>query len=754
MKKILWLVGGLFIAVVVALVTAPLFIEVDQYRPQIVAELNRRINGKVELGKLKLSLWGSLKIHAEGIAISALNDSKPMVEAKVFYVQVPYGSIIKGKPDAIIHLVEPELRVVKDASGKTNILQLFESKESQAALDQITTFSSAAEKSAPMAVPALLAQAKLGLKLNDGALNYTDVVGKGEYNLQPLDLEINNLGLGTEMDFNATAPLRGKKDTLAFEGPLSIAGKLAPSLEGNQVKRVRGAMELRADDLSLSGPGFKKEKGKKFQVKMEFDGDQKQAVIKQLELRFHEMVVHGKGMVDVDPLTLKMDFNSEPFRMGSLQDLVPALAPFKLAGNARFNVVAEMRNQTPKLNGDVKITEGSFAYPERLKAPMGYQLQAGFSESQVTLTRLTLTGQEFDGQVTGFLRNFLTPQFSLNIVGKSWNLDQMIRFPSTAQANFSFVQEAFADNSQEKNPMLALAKNPIAAAASGNIHLQVANLISSGTKLEKLQAKGELKQMVFQLTEASFTTFRGKVNTKGVFQLKSPTLGYTSMGTVEGLDTKAAFSQFFPKYAGTIEGAMNANWNVAGNAYPPALRMRTLTGKARLAASNGALKSVSFQDSIDSLFQKVPFLKGKKPVAIDEGFKSLVADVDFQGGVVKVNPLEIEPKGKGFRVKGRSTIQESMDQESFLDLYDPQGILPKEFQKAGKPAVGLKFTGNLLSPKLDAEYAVKTMVASAGANVVKDAAAKAIEKVFGAPKEEGGNPLKDAAEKLKKKFKF
>ena len=69
MKKLLWIATGLVITVFVALLSVPLFVDVDQYRPVIVGEVNKRINGQLELGKLKLGLWGSLKIHAESIRL-------------------------------------------------------------------------------------------------------------------------------------------------------------------------------------------------------------------------------------------------------------------------------------------------------------------------------------------------------------------------------------------------------------------------------------------------------------------------------------------------------------------------------------------------------------------------------------------------------------------------------------------------------------------------------------------------------------
>ena len=43
--------------------TVPLLIDVDKYRPLIIQKADEQLNGKLELGKLGLSLWGRVKIE-------------------------------------------------------------------------------------------------------------------------------------------------------------------------------------------------------------------------------------------------------------------------------------------------------------------------------------------------------------------------------------------------------------------------------------------------------------------------------------------------------------------------------------------------------------------------------------------------------------------------------------------------------------------------------------------------------------------
>ena len=257
-----------------------------------------------------------------------------------------------------------------------------------------------------------------------------------------------------------------------------------------------------------------------------------------------------------------------------------------------------------------------------------------------------------------------------------------------------------------------------------------------------------------KLQEGSFKTFGGDVKTTGEFDVKSLGFTYKTQGTVTGISAKEGIKQYFPKYQNTLEGKLNANWNMSGAAFPETVRMKSISGGAKIAMTDGALKSVDFQSTINSAMQKVPFLKDKKPIQLDDGFKSMTADMKFQNGTIQIDPMEVQPRNRGFVIKGKSKIEESLDQESFFDVYDPQGILPKEFNNPGKAALALHLTGSLMSPKTDYEYTVKKLAGSAGKNVAKNAIQDAIKKQMGG---DGGNKndaIKNLGDQLKKKIKF
>jgi len=85
-KKILMIVGGLFALLLVAMIAIPFFVDVDKYRPQIVSKANEYLNGKLEVGKLSLSLWGQIKVKIDGLSLSDPKGTKVFGVQDAFFI--------------------------------------------------------------------------------------------------------------------------------------------------------------------------------------------------------------------------------------------------------------------------------------------------------------------------------------------------------------------------------------------------------------------------------------------------------------------------------------------------------------------------------------------------------------------------------------------------------------------------------------------------------------------------------------------
>lgn len=795
MKKVLWIVGGLFVVLLVAVASVPLFVNVDQYRPEITAEVNKRINGKLELGPLKLSLWGAVKIHADSIKLSVNGFPQAMIDTQDFHLEIPFGSILSGEPRVVAVLENPKIDIVKETNGKMNLLELMNQPEQTtlqgaapapgkappssapppmlaAPVDASAPVSVPAAPPAPAApgapaepakVPSLLAGATLGLKIEKGIVHYSDKLTKSDYLVNGLELDAQNLGLGSTMNISLVAPVEGKKPDMTFSGPVQLKAEITPVLVGTKVKSARGTLELDATKLAIDMPGkFKKSSEMTFTLKARIDGDEKETLLRQVDLQFHDYRFHAKGRLTSEPMTAKVDLNADPMKLDRLDEFVPMIKDYQLKGILTFNANVDMTPESFRVSGDLKAADGSFYLKDVFKETTRFQVQAGFSENSLNLSRAALSGPDTELQLLGNVKNFTAPQFSFSLTGKSFNADKALVLPGAEPAKTAFFQlistAIAADPKSDVNPMAAMAANPMIAKAGGVFSAKIGRVTAYGSNFEQVDVKAQLRSMMLNLQDASLKTFGGTIKSAGDFDLRSPGLAFNNKGNVANISGKDAFSTYFPKYQNTVEGTVNADWNISGALYPAAARIRSLKGNAKMVARDGVLKSVDFQETINSSMAKVPFLKDKKPLKIDDGFKTLTADLRFNNGVIQVEPIDMQPRNKGFIVKGKSTIQESLEQESFFDVFDPQGLLPRDIQQPGKPALMVRLHGPLNAPKTDYEYTVKKLASNAGTNAAKNVAGKAIDKFLGGQQggegDSKGDALRDAAEKLKKKFKL
>jgi hypothetical protein len=126
---------------------------------------------------------------------------------------------------------------------------------------------------------------------------------------------------------------------------------------------------------------------------------------------------------------------------------------------------------------------------------------------------------------------------------------------------------------------------------------------------------------------------------------------------------------------------------------------------------------------------------------------------------MRVEPLDVQPRGKGFVLKGKSAINmEALTQDTYLDVYDPQGILPKELAAGSKAALPFHITGLLTGPQVDYEYTLKRVAGNATKNVLQEQAGKALGKFLGNGGKQKGDAkqeaIKKGADQLKKLFHF
>src|SRR5512146_1469975 len=134
MKKALIIVGIVIVVLVAVAVAIPFFINVNQFRPTVEAQLTTALGRQVKIGDLSLSLLkGQLGASNITIADDPTFSRNPFVQAKALDISVEILPLIFSRAVHVksLTLEQPQVALIRSASGTWNFSSIGQSKGSQ-----------------------------------------------------------------------------------------------------------------------------------------------------------------------------------------------------------------------------------------------------------------------------------------------------------------------------------------------------------------------------------------------------------------------------------------------------------------------------------------------------------------------------------------------------------------------------------------------------------------------------------------------
>jgi len=141
-NKILKIAGIVVAALIVLAIAIPLFVNVNNYRPQIESSLSSTLGRPVKVGNLSLSiLTGSVEADQLSIADDPKFSSTPFLQAKVLKVGVELLPLIFSKSLNVTHLKidQPQISLLRDRDGIWNFSSLGNQAGQSAATQKTST---------------------------------------------------------------------------------------------------------------------------------------------------------------------------------------------------------------------------------------------------------------------------------------------------------------------------------------------------------------------------------------------------------------------------------------------------------------------------------------------------------------------------------------------------------------------------------------------------------------------------------------
>src|SRR4051812_29904391 len=127
MRRLMIAAAAFILLVTLVLLAAPLFIDLDRFRPEIQSELETKLKRKVKIGSIRLRVMplGARVTDVEIAESRTVPSDRPFATAKELYATVAPLSILRGHPELkSIRLGQPQIQLIRDASGTWNFSSL------------------------------------------------------------------------------------------------------------------------------------------------------------------------------------------------------------------------------------------------------------------------------------------------------------------------------------------------------------------------------------------------------------------------------------------------------------------------------------------------------------------------------------------------------------------------------------------------------------------------------------------------------
>jgi uncharacterized protein involved in outer membrane biogenesis len=256
MKKIIIAAVALVVLVVVAIFCLPFFIDINQHRGEIQAQLQNRLHRPVQLGAMSLAVF-PLRVEVKDVSIA----EDPRFSSKVPFAQVGEMDIsikllpllTKSVEINSLTLKRPQIELIKDAAGVWNFSSLGQASATTApsAAPPAPAPPAAAQPSGAAAKPESGGGSSFSLgelKITDGQVAVTDLQKHQKREVYDhIDLTVDDYADGKPFSIDLAAHLPGKgAQTIALSGkagPLNQAETLSTPFDG----------KLKLNEVSLDG---------------------------------------------------------------------------------------------------------------------------------------------------------------------------------------------------------------------------------------------------------------------------------------------------------------------------------------------------------------------------------------------------------------------------------------------------------------------------------------------------------------------
>jgi len=663
MRKLGYALLGIVVLVIVALLAAPMFIDVNQYRGKIQSELQARLGRDVSLGDMHLKLL-PLRVSADNVTIgedSRFKTGRPFAQAQALAVSAEVMPLLRGQLDVnSLTLEHPSIELVRDPSGVWN----FTSLGSRAAQ---------AKPKSTQAQPPGQSLSLAALDITDGTVAITDLQkhqSRAVYD--HIDLSIRDFAPGKPFSIEAKAHLPGK-GTQVLEidgtgGPMNDANVANTPFDGklkmqqvalSSLNKFLNANALKDMDAEVTGNANVKNQNGMLasdgSLRFENGRIDGQDVGMPVNLDYKASDDLNKDVIQIDKGTVKL--GSSTLSVTGNVNTHPATAIADLhavAKNANLGELAKLAgatgsgtldldargtgpmNEAMQYSGSGRLTNASYQ-PSSLTQPLKIKdVALQFTKNGITMQNLAVSlGQtNASGQIT--LRNLSAPNVDFNLSADKVDVAEL----------------------QKMQKPMAAARPGVKAQGSALANVTGKGVVSVGTLaydqlvLNNIHSNVDLDRGIIRFTPVTSQIYNGQQNGNVTVDTRTtPATVQMALGlqNVDANKLLSSVSSVKETLYGLLAAKSQASFAVGSSAADIA---KSLNGNLSLNLTNGKLAHV---DLLNQLANIAKFARGGQAQPFTNLAK-MTGNFNITNGVAATNDLVAQIDGGSLAAQGTANL--------------------------------------------------------------------------------------------------
>lgn len=697
MKRIVIYSLGLLTVLLVALLLAPLFINVNDYKDKIAHEIEDATGRHVEIGAIKASLfpWVGVRLDRVSIANRLGFSGNDFIRVNSLDVQVALLPLLDSRIEVKqFQLDSPDIFLERNVSGEGN----WEDLTRQSAATEVDTSSQANKNTAP-AFSAL--QAEL-LQIQHGHFVWQDAMTNQRMELSDVELDVQDLQLERPVAFRLGANIGA--DRLLIDGQAGPIGDLAKL----DINHLPVQVQVKTDGLSLSpfaawmpelpeilGPAA--EAVLQCAVTIEQRPDGKRLSVGSLAVSTRLPV--GLSWKVEMPDSSKLELKNVDLALDG-KDMLAAQGELsfgkKLAYQLRLKSQDIERLWLAKFVPELQSMYAAHSAPWQ-NFSLGALLSGTEREVDLRDLQLRLDGELL--QASGVVNLAGGPDIRLRLAGKTLHVDPWLPQAEKQPAAVNEAEAGTAPKEPVREPDLRFLK-PWRVYAQ----LQLEDMLLKGLSFQNLRMTLNGEKGLFRMEPLRFDLSGGQVSENASLNAAAYPAQWSESVNVSNVKLGPVLKAVADM--DMLEGTLQMQTDLKARGLLPETSMKTLNGKGRLMLGDGSIKGFDIAGTLRNLASL-----GTANIAQQTDFSQMDGSFVVQNGVV--NNQDLFMASPLFRLTGQGTVdlpQQTLDYHvkpklvgTLVGQGDTQAV-------RNGLAIPLHISGALASPKVVPEIDPETLI--------------------------------------------